>query len=168
MAKFYNKKEIRKIGDLVRRLREDNEWSIEDIASMTGFARSTITAIEKGSNTDLIHLIEIAKAIGVHPMELLNISLEIRPRYKLSPKRLARNPLTLRINKMILETQFFYKPRFVSDVIDYLQQEFQIKANSTHISVVLKRMGKDGKLKYDKIGRQNSYFMAKWNEPKKL
>ena len=80
MAKFYNKKEIKKIGELIRGLREGNEWSIEDIASMTGFARNTITAIENGSNTDIIHLIEIAKAIGVHPMELLNISLEIRPR----------------------------------------------------------------------------------------
>ena len=161
MAKFHNKKETKKIGNRIQSLREKQEFSIEDVASMTGFARNTITAIENGSDTDTRHLLEIAKAIGVHPMELFHVSIEIKPRYKLSPKRLARNLLTLRINKLVSETQFFDKPRFVSDVMKHLADEFQIKANSTHASVVLKRLVEGGKLKYTKAGRQNSYSKKK-------
>ena len=148
------------MGIHIRTLREARELSIEDVASMTGFARNTITAAEKGSNTDTSHLIEIAKAIGVHPMELLNVPFEIRPRFKLSPKRLDQNRLTLRLNKLS-STSFFDKPKLVSEVILHLQQEYEIKVNSTHASVVLKRLVSDGVLKYTKSGRQNNYSKRK-------
>lgn len=128
---------------------------------MTGFARNTITAVEVGANADSSHLIEIAKAIGVHPMEIFNVPFEIKPRYKLSPKRLAKNLLTLRISKLVSETQFFDKPKFVGDVINHLADEFEIQATSTHASVVLKRLAKEGKLKYTKVGRQNNYSKLK-------
>ena len=74
---------------------------------------------------------------------------------------LARNQLTLRINKLLFESQFFDKPKFVSDVMKYLQEEHGVKANSTHASVVLKRLVKEGKLKYTKVGRQNYYSKQK-------
>lgn len=161
MAKFYNRKETKKIGSRIRELREAKELSIEDVSSLTGFARNTLNAIENGSNTDTTHLIEIAKAIGVHPMELFNVEIEIKSRYKLSPQRLARNLLTLRINKLGSETNFFDTPKFVSEVIQHLFEEFKIKADSIHTSVVLKRMVADGKLKFTKVGRQNQYGIKK-------
>lgn len=133
------------------------ELTVEDISDLTGFARNTIISFERGANTDTSHLIEIAKAIGFHPRELLNIPFDIKPRYKLSPKRLARNRLTLKINKLYFETKFFDEPRFVRDVIKHLSEYSGIKATSAHTSSVLKRMSHEGKLKYAKVGRQNRY-----------
>jgi transcriptional regulator with XRE-family HTH domain len=161
MAKYHNTRDTKKLGSRIKELRLANEFSIEDIASMTGFARQTINAIEKGSNTDSSHLIEIAKAIGVHPMELFNFTLELKPRYKLSPKRINSNLLTLRLNKLYSETDFFKTPKFVSDVVAYLSGELNVKSSSTKVSVVLKRLVADGKLQHSKNGRRNSYLKKK-------
>lgn len=161
MAKYHNKKETKKLGNRIKELREAREFSIEDIASITGFVRKTITSIENGSNTDTSHIIEIAKAIGIHPMEIFNIPFELKPRFKLSPKRLNSNLLTLRLNKLYSETDFFKTPKFVNDVIVYLSEEFNIKSSSTKVSVVLKRLVADGKLQYSKNGRRNIYLKKK-------
>ena len=69
------KKIQRDLGNRIKELRLISEFSIEDIASMTGFARQTITSVENGGSTDSSHLIEIAKANGVHPKELFNFDL---------------------------------------------------------------------------------------------
>jgi transcriptional regulator with XRE-family HTH domain len=161
VAKFHNKKETNRVGTHVKKLREEKEFTIEDISDMTGFARNTIISFEKGANTDTSHLIEIAKAIGVHPKELLDIPFDIKPRYKLSPKRIARNRLTLKINKLYSATKFFEEPRFVRDVIAHLSDYSDIKATSAHTSSVLKRMADEGKLRFIKVGRQNKYIQKK-------
>ncbi len=161
MKRFHNKKDLRKVGIQIRSLRESTEFTVEDIAAMTGFDRNTITAIEQGSNTDLTHLIEIAKALGVAPMQLLNVPFDTRPRYKLPPNRVAAQRLTARLTKLASSTGFFDKPRFVRDVIRYLQEEYDITANPTHVSVILKRLATEGILKYKKVGRDNNYSKRK-------
>ena len=161
MLKYHNIKETKKLGNRIKDLRLISEFSIEDIASMTGFARQTITSVENGGNTDSSHLIEIAKAIGVHPKELFNFDLELKPRYKLSPNRINSNLLTLRLNKLCSGTDFFKNPKFVSEVCSYLLGEFKIKSDSTKVSVVLKRLVNDGKLIYSKNGRKNIYVKKK-------
>lgn len=137
------------------------EFNIEDIAALTGFARQTIKSIENGGNTDISHIIEIAKALEVHPKELFNFSIDLKPRYKLSPNRINSNLLTLRINKLCQESDFFKTPKLVSEVCAYLFSEFKIKKDSTKVSVVLKRLVKEGKLQYSKSGRKNSYLKRK-------
>ena len=157
MAKYHNKKETEKVGKRISELRIMKEYSPVDIASMTGFAYQTINSIENGANTDCSHLIEIAKAIGVHPMEIFNVKFEIKPRFKLPPKRIESNLLTLRLNKLRIETDFFKTPKFVNEVCQYLLEEFKIKTTSTKVSVVLKRLVIEGKLQYSKKGRKNVY-----------
>lgn len=149
------------MGAHIRSIRESTEFTVEDIAAMTGFDRNTITAIEKGSNTDLTHLIEIAKALGVAPMQLLNIPFDIKPRYKLPPNRVAAQRLTARLSKLAGSTGFFDSPRFVRDVVAYLREEYGIEANPTHVSVILKRLVASGILKYKKVGRDNNYSKRK-------
>lgn len=160
MAKYQNKKETEKVGKHIRKLRINNNFFEQDVASMTGFAKTTIIAIENGSNTDTSHLIEIAKAIGVHPMELFNVPFEIKPRFKLSPKRINKVFLTSRI-KTLSKSDFFKTPKLVSDVVEFLSEETNLEINPTHASVVLKRLCHEGKLKYTKQGRKNLYSKRK-------
>lgn len=124
---------------------------------MTGFTQSSLSAIENGGETNTSHLIEIAKAIGVQPLEIFNVPFVVKPRYKLSPKRQDRNMLTFRINKLYKETDFFRNSVLVKDVAQFLKEEYKIKTKSSAVSQVLKRLVSDGKLKYSKVGRQNSY-----------
>lgn len=161
MRNYQNKKDLKKIGKQVQALRETTDFTIEDISDMTGFTRKTIVSIENGGNSDLSHIIEIAKAIGVHPKEIFNIPFDIKPRYKLSPQRLNSNLLTKRLNKISTATDFFNTPRLVSEVINYFLEEFNLKVESTKVSVVLKRLTSEGKLTYNKLGRKNVYYKRK-------
>ena len=145
----------------IRKLRMEAGFSIDDISDMTGFGKSRISIIENGGETRTSHLVEIAKAIGVHPSEILNIPFDIRPKYKLSPKRRERDMLTFRINKLHDETDFFDASVFTKDVVQSLKAEYKIKASSSAVSQVLKRLVSEGKLKYSKVGRQNCYSRKK-------
>ena len=158
MGNYQNKKDLIKIGKCVKMLLAKTDFSVEDIAYMTGFTRKTINAILNGSNTDLSHIIEVAKAIGVQPMEIFNIEFDLKPRFKLSPQRLNRNLLTKRLKRIAEETDFFITPKLVKDVRIYLADEFSVTTDSTNVSVVLKRLVNDGKLIFKKSGRKNSYF----------
>lgn len=157
MANYHNKKDTRKIGLRIQSLRLSKKLTIEDVASMTGFDRKTIKAIESGNNADTSHLIEIGKAIGVHPKELFDVPMDLKPRFKLPPKRLEKNNLTTIITQLVLESNFFDKPKFVKDVLLHLYEELNINAESVHVSVVLKRLSDANLLKFVKHGRFNSY-----------
>ena len=161
MKQHPNKKETKRIGQHIRKLRMEAGLSIDDISDMTGFGKSRISIIENGGETRTSHLVEIAKAIGVHPSEILNIPFDIRPKYKLSLKRRERDMLTFRINKLFDETEFFNTSVFTKDVVQVLRDEYKIKASSSAVSQVLKRLASDDKLKYSKVGRQNIYSRKK-------
>ena len=161
MARYHNQKETIKIGDQIRKLRNDALFSIDDISDMTGFAKSTISAIENGSETDTSHLIEIAKAIGVHPRKLFDVSIDIKPRFKLSQKRKEQNHLTHRIATLFEETDFFDNPKFVKEIIQKLSEEYSINLNPTETSVAMRRLVQERKVHYHKSGRQNQYFKKK-------
>jgi transcriptional regulator with XRE-family HTH domain len=158
VARYHNKKETKKVGERIQVLRKMYGWSVEDICAMTGFSRSTIYAIENGSDTDTSHIIEIGKAIGVHPQELFSVHFDIKPRFKLTGKRKDRINLTQKINNLVTETDFFESSRFVGEVKEMLNESYKIKADSIQISVVLLRLVKDKRLRISKSGRKNLYF----------
>jgi transcriptional regulator with XRE-family HTH domain len=157
VATYHNKKETKRVGERINYLRKKHGWNIEDLAAMTGFSRTTLTSVENGSETDTSHLIEIAKAIGVHPKDIFDIQFELRSRYRLPGKRKDRNKLTHRINQLIFEIKFFEEARVVSDVVKSLKEHFKVKANPIQVSVVLVRFVKEGILKSVKNGRKNYY-----------
>ena len=161
MRHYHNKKETKKIGNRINFLRKENKFSIEDVAEMTGFTRALIIGVENGKNTDTSHLIEIAKAIGVHPMEIFNVDFEIKPRYKLSPKRQQREFLTQKIKFLFSETDFFNTPKFVSEVASKINEDFGVNPSSTVVSVILKRLVSANKLSFKKVGRNNAYSKRK-------
>lgn len=127
---------------------------------MTGFTRNTITGVENGKNTNTSHLIEIAKALGVHPMSLFDVPFVIKPRNPLPPQRKERTLLTARIEKLISESNFFATPKFVNEVVNHFLEEYKVKPDPVQTSAVLKRKVKEGKLKYIKVGRDNHYSLA--------
>lgn len=157
MKPFRNTKLTSKIGAKIRDLRGKAGLSLDDVADMTGFTQSYLSAVENGSETGISHLVEIAKAIGVHPKVLLDLPIDVKPRYPLSPQRKERNRLTFRITTLLDDTDFFDSPKYVRDLIDHLFIESKVKVGSATVAVVLKRLVESGKLTYTKVGRQNRY-----------
>lgn len=139
-------------------LRESKGWELEDIAEMTGFTYSTIHAIEKGREARTSYLVEIMRAIGVHPKELFNIPLKMTPRFPLTASRREKSRLTTRLHKVLEESDFFSEPRFTRDVAAHLKDKYRIKVKSAAVSVVLLRMVNEGRLKAKRRGRQNMYY----------
>ena len=59
-------------GDNIRRLRTDFGWSQEKLAEACGLHRTYIGAVERGErNVSLENIVEIARALGVRPAELM-------------------------------------------------------------------------------------------------
>jgi transcriptional regulator with XRE-family HTH domain len=158
VKRFRNTKATSEIGAKIRDIRNKAGFSLDDVSDMTGFTQSLLSAIENGAETGISHLIEIAKAIGVHPKDLLDIPVEVKPRFALSPKRKERNRLTYTITMLCDESDFFDTARFTRDVVEHLNIESNIKANAVSVAVVLKRLAEIGKLKFVTKGRQRQYF----------
>lgn len=161
MANYHNIKETKKVGSHIKRLRTDKKLSIEDVSVLTGFTRNTIKRVEEGFNTDTSHLIEIAKAIGVHPMELFNVPFDIKPRFKLSPQRVDKVFVTRIITTLLDKGTFFATGKFVKDVVGYLLDEENVKVNSVHVSTVLQRLVNTGRLRTKTVGRNSQYTQLK-------
>lgn len=159
MAKFHNPIDTKKVGRKITQLRTSAGFSISDIAEKTEFAYQTISNIEAGEETTLSYLIEIAKAIGVHPEEFFNgIKFSKQTRSKLNPKRKEKERITLRLQELSKHTDYFKVPRYVRDVVSYFKENFKQAPSSITVSVVLNRFVKDGVLKYNLVGRQKKYY----------
>jgi transcriptional regulator with XRE-family HTH domain len=158
MAKYNNKKVTKLIGQNIEKYRLKADLEIEDIAEMTGFHRNTIISIENGANTDMSHFIEVSFALKKHPKEILDIPLDLKPRYPLSEKRKEKNRLTFRVRALISEG-FFKTSRSGRAVCDELAKRYPkaLHIETKNISVILKRQVTEGKLSSEKTGKRNLY-----------
>jgi transcriptional regulator with XRE-family HTH domain len=76
MLQFKDKRLV-KFGEHVRSLREKSGLSPNDIAGNSSLTKSDLLAIEQGSkNFGFTTLLELARALGVKPDELLRVTLE--------------------------------------------------------------------------------------------
>ncbi len=61
----------KKLGELIRRLREQRGWSQEELANATGFGRSFTSSIERGrKDVRISTLVKLANIFGIHLWEL--------------------------------------------------------------------------------------------------
>ncbi|MEO6133499.1 MAG: helix-turn-helix transcriptional regulator [Ginsengibacter sp.] len=144
------------IGKKIKELRVSKELEIEDISEMTGFTSNNIRAIEKGKESRISTLAEIAFAIGVQLHDITNINFKIKPRFKLSGTRKEKTKLTQRVNHLVV-SNYFREPKYVKNVLSLLMNEYKIKTTSSSVSAILLRIVEEGKLKVKRVGRQNQY-----------
>ncbi|MGJ7030939.1 helix-turn-helix domain-containing protein [Niabella hirudinis] len=156
MARYHNKEFTKKVGAKVKKEREHAKLEIEDISEMTGFHRNVIISIENGTNTDISHIAEIALALKIHPKELLNVDVVIKPRFKLSAVRHEKSRITTRILELC-GGGFFNTWRASKEVQIELAERFpNLKISTKNISVILSRLNNNGKLEVSK--RSNSRY----------
>ncbi|RAV27720.1 hypothetical protein DN748_17005 [Sinomicrobium soli] len=117
---------------------------------MTGFSDNTVRNVEAGKDTTVSYLVEVCIAVGLHPKDLFDMELEMKPRFELSPERKNKKKLTLRIREYIREG-YFDTSRSAKDVVLKLEED-GIRTSSAVLSNILPRW-----LKTTKKGRRNSY-----------
>ncbi|HXI00891.1 MAG TPA: helix-turn-helix transcriptional regulator [Sphingobacteriaceae bacterium] len=157
VAKYRDNEFIKKVGGLIREIRESRKLSLEDVAAMTGFTIATLGEIERSEvNTDISHVAAIGQAFSMHPMKLLDVYIELKPRFDLPPNRENRASTTLRVKELV-ETDYFNDPRTVTAVIEYVKTKQGISLESSPVSGVLKNLVEEGLLEYSKSGRNHVY-----------
>lgn len=156
MARYTNKIALKALGKKIKVQRIKAKLKINDLAEMTGFTYNTISNIENGNETSLSYFIEICFALGCHPREIMDITLDVKPRHKLSAPRVEKPRLTDRINEYI-QSDYFKTARTASEVTTKLNEEHGTNFISKNVSVILARLSKGKILKVIKQGTKHLY-----------
>lgn len=154
---------LAKLGELLRLQRIKCGFSLDDLAQMTDFSKSTIINLEKGISSNIHYYIAFGQAVNV---SILNpeISIDLKPRYELSPDRRNKSLLTLRIKDLLEKEYFFSNKKTVADIIERLTELYDLKYSkevSSGVSRVLLNLTNDGLIKVaGKKGRNNLYIQS--------
>src|SRR5690606_19816166 len=105
-------------------------------------------------------------ALNKQPSEIIPPDLPIKAKGKLSPARLEKSRITMRVNKLFGQN-FFSRHRYSRDVAEILKREYDLDASTNLVSVILSRLVEEGKLKALKEGYRNRYVNAPKNKKTK-
>jgi transcriptional regulator with XRE-family HTH domain len=144
------------IGKRIEEQRISQDLQPEDVAEMTGLTASTIRNIEKGNETYLSIFFAVCLAIEMHPKDMVDVKISLKPLFELSEPRKEKSRLTPRIDHLI-ETDFLKTERTANDVVNELAAVYEVKTETSNVSVILKRKVEEGKLNVSKKGRVNFY-----------
>lgn len=144
------------IGKRIEAQRISQDLQPEDVAEMTGLTAATVRNIENGKETYLSNFFAVCLAINLHPKDMVNIEIELKPLFALSEPRKEKSRLTPRIDHLI-ETDFLKTERSANDIVNELSAVYEIKTKTSNVSVILNRKVGEGKLKISKKGRVNFY-----------
>jgi transcriptional regulator with XRE-family HTH domain len=144
------------IGKRIEEQRISQDLQPEDVAEMTGLTAATIRNIENGKETYLSNFFAVCLAINMHPKDMVNMEIKLKPLFELSEPRKEKSRLTPRIDHLI-ETDFLKTERSANDVVNELSAVYEIKTKTSNVSVILNRKVGEGKLKVSKKGRVNFY-----------
>ncbi|MDP2687027.1 MAG: helix-turn-helix domain-containing protein [Aequorivita sp.] len=156
MENSYIKELLAAIGKRLEEHRLSQNLQPEDVAEMTGLTAATIRNIESGKETYLSNFIAYCLALEMHPKDILAIEIALKPLFELSQSRKEKSRLTPRIDHLI-ETDFLKTDRTANDIVNELAEVYQVKTETSNVSVILKRKVGEGKLKVSKKGRFNFY-----------
>ncbi|CAA9196012.1 hypothetical protein FLA105534_00905 [Flavobacterium bizetiae] len=158
MARYKNEIALKKIGEKLKNERLKAALEIEDLAAMTGFTYNTILNIETGLETYLSYFIDVCFSLGIHPKEIMDVTLDVKPRFSLPASRLEKSRLTNRINALI-KSDYFNKERSAREVTQKLTIDYNSDFESKNVSVILIRFVKANILKITKVGNRNLYLI---------
>lgn len=145
------------IGKRIEEQRISQDLQPEDVAEMTGLTAATIRNIENGKETYLSNFLSVCLAVNIHPKDMIDIKIVIKPLFELSEPRKEKSRLTPRIDSLI-KTNFLKTERTAIDIVDELEALYDVKTETSNVSVILSRKVEEGKLKVSMKGRINFYL----------
>lgn len=159
--------EIRKqLGLFLRKLRQEENYSLDDIAFMSNLSKTVIWNVEEGIAYDMDQYIEYASTLGKGFHTLFKeamINYSIGPRLPLPPDRLARIHLTAKIKNMISAENLFEEETTVESILILLTTKYGVEKYSklsSSISTILGNWVKEGLLESRK-SKNISYYKFK-------
>lgn len=136
-------------GTHIKKLRDEREWSQEQLAAFSNIDVNQISRIENGKHAANLHTIRaLAIALGKYPDELLRFefNFNLNLDFNVSYKKGHRPPTTNSINNLI-KTSFFNKPRSVNQIIAQCEKLYGVSLKSSAVSGALSKLVDKRKLK---------------------
>lgn len=149
-------------GKHVKRLRDEKDWSQEQLAATSNIDINQISRIETGKHAANLHTIKtLAIALGKYPDELLRFefSIKLNTDFGVNHKKSKRPQTTLSITELV-ETDFFNKPRSVAQIILQCKKVYQVDLKSSAVSGVLGKLVSAKRLKRTSLPT-NKYLYQK-------
>lgn len=148
-------------GKHVKKLRDEKDWSQEQLAAFSNIDINQISRIETGKHAANLHTIKaLATALGKYPDELLRFAFNIRLNtdFGVRHKKSKRPETTASIQKLI-GTGFFNKPKSVAQIISQCKKAYRVDLKSSAVSGVLGKLVNAKKLKRTSLpANKSKYF----------
>lgn len=148
-------------GKHVKKLRDEKDWSQEQLAAFSNIDINQISRIETGKHAANLHTIKaLAIALGKYPDELLRFEFNIKPNtdFAVRHKKSKRPETTASVNKLLV-TDFFNKPRSVAQIIAQCKNMYQVNLKSSAVSGVLGKLVSAKKLKRTTLPVNKSKYL---------
>ncbi|AYB34824.1 helix-turn-helix domain-containing protein [Chryseolinea soli] len=155
-------KEFQKaFGKHVRRLREEKQWSQDQLATESKMEVNQISRIENGRHAANMHTIKaIAIALGKYPDELLRFEFPLKLNTDFSLLHRKKNrPATTATIIELLHTDYLEKPRSVLEITEKCADLYSVRLNSSATSGVLKKLVIEKKLKKTLSPKRKGSFL---------
>lgn len=151
-------------GKHVKKLREDKNWSQDQLATLANMEVNQISRIENGKHAANMHTIKaIALALGKYPDELLRFNFEHKLNTDFSSRleKEKRTETTQIINKLVY-ADFLDSPRSVSQIVNECKVLYNVTLKSSATSGVLKKLIDAKKIKRIQSPKKgNAYLYQK-------
>ncbi len=149
-----NKQILIDIGKRLRIRREELSFSQRDISQMTGLTVNTISAIENSGKATLNSFLLVCRALKTQPKAIFSTDIPLDTLYDLPPESRKKMEITRKLDELVFSSDFFDKPRRVSEVIRELGVD---PAVSNRFSVYLTSYCKEGSLEFLREGNIKRY-----------
>jgi len=148
-------------GKHVKKLRDEKDWSQEQLAAISNIDINQISRVETGKHAANLHTIKaLAIALGKYPDELLRFAFNIKLNtdFRVRHKKSKRPETTASTNKLV-ETDFFNKPRSVAQIILQCKKVYQVDLKSSAVAGVLGKLVSTRKLKRTSSPASKSQYL---------
>lgn len=154
----------KKLGETLKRKREEKGYSIPDIICMSGLSKSTVHKVESGEAKTIDSYINYAVSVEYQFATLADFKIKLTPVRIFSPELRERSKLTQKIRQYIIQNNFLSNGKTVAQIHDELIKLKQISAtqvSSTGIAGVMRNLSSDNIVKVGgKVGRKNLYVKS--------
>ena len=156
MAKYYDKKNLKLIGERLKMHRIRANYSRSALSELTDFDVNTIRNIETGNEFTISYFLHICFALNITPSKILDNLTPSKPINSKSKRILASKSITKGIHDLIKQG-FLNDYQKTKNISEKMLEEFQLKVDSRTLSSILIRLANDSILKVKKEGRLNTY-----------
>ncbi|MCW8312833.1 helix-turn-helix domain-containing protein [Sphingobacterium thalpophilum] len=149
-----DKQKLASIGLRFRARRNELYYSIRDVSNLTGISVGTLNGIERGKDLTLSNFLLLCSSLQIQPKTFFQEDIKFGAPYSLPPDVQERITINKKLDKLIYDSDFFDKPKRVSEVLKELDID---SVHSNKFSVQLTAYCEKGALESEQRGNFKFY-----------